>query len=117
MAHRIARVNNEIRRELSELIQRHVKDPRIHSFVTVTEVDTTPDLRHSKVYISTIAGQEEEGVIIKVLTAAAGFLRTELARNIRMRHMPELSFHWDNSIEHGDHILRMLDDIAREKQE
>jgi len=114
MTHRIERINTEIRRELSELIQRHIKDPRIDSFVTVTEVITSADLRYAKVYVSSIAGQEQEASITGVLNDAAGFLRTELARTIKIRRTPELTFIWDNSIERGDRILRLLDEISGE---
>jgi ribosome-binding factor A len=116
MIHRIERVNNLIRREISELIQRQVKDPRLNTFVTVTEVDTSPDLKYAKIFVSCISGKEEEQNTLKVLNAAAGFLRTELARNLRLRRVPELSFHWDDSIEQGDRILRLLDQVSSEQE-
>lgn len=116
MAHRIERVNNLIRREISELIQRQVRDPRLDVFVTVTAVATSPDLKHAKVFVSCIGGKQEEKKIMAVLNAAAGFLRTELARNVKLRRIPELSFHWDNSIEHGDRILRLLDQVSAEQE-
>lgn len=114
MSYRIERVNTLIRREVSELIQRQLRDPRIDAFLTVTAVDTSPDLKYSRIYISSIDGKGEEQKIIGVLNAATGFLRTELAKKVRLRRMPELSFQWDNSIEHGDHILRLLDEVAKD---
>jgi ribosome-binding factor A len=114
MAHRIERVNNLIRREISELIQRQVKDPRLDTFVAVTEVATSPDLKYAKVFVSCISGKQEEQKILGVLTAASGFLRKELAKNLKLRRIPELSFHWDDSIEHGDHILRLIDQVSSE---
>jgi ribosome-binding factor A len=116
MAHRIERVNNLIRREISELIQHHLRDPRLNEFVAVTEVSTSPDLRYAKVFVSCISGRQEEQKILEVLNAASGFLRTELARKVKMRRIPELGFHWDNSIEHGDHILRLLDQVKTEQE-
>ena len=116
MAHRIERVNNLIRREISELMQREVKDPRLDAFIAVTEVVTSPDLKHAKVFVSCITGKQEEQKTLGVLNAAAGFLRTELARKVRLRRIPELSFHWDDSIEHGDHILRLLDQVSPEEE-
>ena len=115
MTHRIERVNNLIRREISELIQRQVKDPRLDSFVAVTEVSTSPDLRYAKIFVSCISGKEEEKKTLKVLSAAAGFFRKELAKNLKLRRIPELSFHWDESIEHGDHILRLIDQVSSEQ--
>ncbi len=116
MIHRIERVNNLIRREISELIQRQVKDPRLGAFVTVTEVNTSPDLKYAKIFVSCISGKQEKQRTLKVLNAAAGFLRTELAKNLKLRRVPELSFHWDDSIEHGDRILRLIDQVSSEQE-
>ena len=116
MIHRIERVNNLIRREVSELIQREVKDPRLDTLVAVTEVATSPDLKYAKVFVSCISGKQEEQKTLGVLNAAAGFLRTELAKKLRLRRIPELSFHWDDSIEHGDHILRLIDQVSSEQE-
>jgi ribosome-binding factor A len=115
MSHRIERVNAELRRELCELIQHHLRDPRLGEFVTVTEVETSPDLQLSRVFVSSIGGQEEEARVLEVLNSAAGFLRTELAKNVRLRRVPELHFVWDSSIEHGDRILRLLDQVNAEE--
>ena len=117
MAHRIERVNNLIRREISALIQRQAKDPRLDAFIAVTEVITSPDLKHAKIFVSCINGRKEEQKTLSVLTAASGFLRTELAKNLKLRRIPELSFHWDDSIEHGDRILRLLDQVSSEQEE
>ena len=112
MAHRIERVNNLIRREISELLQRQVKDPRLGAFVTVTEVSTSPDLKHAKIFVSFIGNKEENRETLSVLAAASGFFRKELAKNLRLRHIPELSFHRDDSIERGDHLLRLIDQVS-----
>ena len=114
MAHHIERVNTLIRREISELIQRELRDPRLDEFVAVTEVDTSSDLKYAKVFVSSIGGQQQEDKILGVLNTASGFLRSELARKVNLRRTPELSFHWDNSIEHGDHILRLIDQASEE---
>lgn len=115
MTHRIARVNNLIRQELSELLQRQVKDPRLDDFVAITEVTTSPDLKYAKVFISYIASPEEKQKTLSVLTGASGFFRRELAKNLRLRRIPELSFHWDDSIERGDHLLRLIDQVSSEE--
>lgn len=112
MAHRIERVNTLIRKEISELIQHQLRDPRLDSFVAVTEVATSPDLQYARVFISSMGGKQDEPKIVGVLNAAAGFLRTELAKKLRLRRVPELSFTWDDSIEHGDHILRLIDELT-----
>jgi len=113
MSHRIERVNTLIRREISELIQHELRDPRLDEFVSVTEVETSPDLKTAKIYVSTMGGQQEKTKILRILNAAAGFLRTGLAQKTRLRFTPELIFVWDNSIEHGDRILRLIDEVSR----
>jgi ribosome-binding factor A len=115
MTHRIERVNNLIRREVSELIQHEARDPRLDAFIAVTEVATSSDLKYAKVFVSCISGKQEEQKTLGVLNSAAGYLRTELAKKIRLRRIPELSFHWDDSIEHGDRILRLLDQVSSEQ--
>ena len=117
MSHRIERVNSLIRQEISELLQRQVKDPRLGNFIAVTEVSTTSDLKHARVFISYIGTEEEKQETLKVLTSASGFLYRELAKRLKMRIVPELSFHWDNSIEHGDRLLQIMDGIAAERNE
>jgi len=114
MAHRIERVNTLIRREISELIQHQLSDPRLDEFIVVTEVDTSSDLKYAKVFVSCFSGQQQEQKILGVLNSASGFLRSELAKNVTLRRTPELSFHWDNSIEHGDRILRLIDQASSE---
>lgn len=112
MSHRIERVNTLIRKEISELIQYHLRDPRLDEFVTVTAVETSSDLKYAKIFVSSMGGQQQEEKILSVLKSAAGFLRSELAKKAQMRRTPELSFHWDNSIEHGDRILRLIDEVT-----
>ncbi len=106
------RVNTLMQREISELIQRELRDPRLDEFVSVTEVAVSPDLRYAKVFVSSIGGQQKESQILGALNSASGFLRSELAKKVRLRRMPELHFYWDNSIEKGDRILRLIDEVT-----
>lgn len=112
MAHRIERLDSLIRQEISQLLQRQVKDPRLGSFVTVTEVSVTPDLRYAKVFVSCIGSEEVKQDTLSGLTAASGFLRKQLAKRLRLRRIPELSFHWDDSIERGAHLLQLIDEVS-----
>ncbi len=112
MAHRIERVNSLIRQEISELLRRQVKDPRLGNLVTVTDVSTSPDLRHAKIFVSRIGSEEEKQETLSVLATASGFFRNELAKRLRLRHIPELSFQWDDSIERGDYLLRLIDEVS-----
>ncbi len=114
MAHRIEQINKLIRRELSELLQHQVKDPRLDTFVAVTEVTTSPDLRHAKVFVSHLGDEAEKQEILNVLIAASGFFRKELARHLKLRRIPELSFCWDESIKQGDHILQLIDQVTKD---
>ena len=112
MAHRIERVNNLIRREISELLQRQVKDPRLGNFVTVTEVSASSDLRYAKIFVSCIRSEGQKQEMLNGLEAASGFLRNELARRLKLRRIPELSFQWDDSIERGTHLLELIDQVS-----
>jgi ribosome-binding factor A len=111
MAHRIERVSSLMRHEISELLQRQVKDPRLSQFVAVTEVSTSPDLRYAKVFVSCMGSEEEKEEMLKGLEAAANFMRNQLAKRLRLRRIPELSFHWDDSIERGTHLLQLIDEL------
>ena len=107
-SNRIGRINEEIQRELSTLI-RTVKDPRVAetSMVSVTAVETTPDLKYAKIYIS-VLDKSASAQTLKGLKSAAGYLRRELGRALNLRNTPELSFVRDDSIDKGAHILDML---------
>lgn len=107
-SNRLGRINEEIQRELSALIPT-VKDPRVTGLISVTRVETTPDLHYAKVYVSILDKTEANGVI-KGLKSAGGYLRRELSRTLNLRHTPELIFERDDSIDHGAHILEMLRD-------
>ena len=112
MSHRIEQINSLIRQEISELLQRQVKDPRLESFIAVTGVSTSPDLKYAKVFVSSMDSVEEKQKTLNALASASGFLRKELSRNLRLRRIPELSFHWDDSIERGDRLLRLIDQVS-----
>ena len=77
----------------------------------MTDVSTSPDLGHAKIFVSCIGSQEEKQETLSVLSAASGFFRNELAKRLRLRHIPELSFQWDDSIEKGDYLLRLIDEV------
>ena len=107
-SNRIGRINEEIQRELSDLI-RAVKDPRVTGLISVTAVDTTPDLKFCKVYIS-VLDKSDVTQVLKGLKSAAGWLRRELGRTLNLRATPELTFVRDDSIDQGAHILDLLRD-------
>ena len=106
-SNRIGRINEEIQRELSELL-RNLKDPRVHkTMLSITRVETTPDLRYAKVYVS-LLDKEATKETLAGLKSSAGFLRRELGQNLHLRYTPELLWQIDDSITHGAHILDIL---------
>lgn len=111
-SNRIGRINEEIQRELSSLI-RAVKDPRVADagMVSITAVETTPDLKYAKIYVS-VLDKTASAQALKGLKSASGYLRRELSRILDLRTTPELSFVQDDSIDKGAHILDMLRDPA-----
>ena len=113
MAHRIERVNSLIRQEISDLLQRQVKDPRLGNFIAVTEVFTSPDLKYAKVFVSHIGSEEEKQKTLSALASASGFFRRELGRRMKLRYTPELIFQWDDSIERGDRLLQLIDRLPQ----
>ncbi len=113
-ATRMGRINEEIQRAMSELI-RTVKDPRVQGLISITRVDTTADLKYAKIYVSVLDKQDADQVV-KGLKSAAGYLRRELGRAVNLRATPELTFIRDDSIDHGAHILEIIEglDIKQE---
>ena len=112
-SNRIGRINEEIQRELSALIPA-VKDPRVSGMISVTAVETTPDLRYAKAYISVLDKENGERVL-KGLRSASGWLRRELGSALKLRYTPELVFQLDDSIDKGAHILELLRSVEGPK--
>lgn len=108
-SNRIGRINEEIQRELASLI-RTVKDPRVHGLVSITAVETTPDLRFAKVYVS-VLDKSDVKEVVKGLKSAGGYLRRELGHALQLRYTPELHFVEDDSIDKGAHILQVLREV------
>jgi len=114
VAHRLERLNSLLRQELSELLRREVKDPRLSSgMISITEVNIANDLKYAQVFVSSLGGLEEKDIVLELLRRAGGFLRWELARDLHLRYTPELDFRWDDRIEHGAHILELLDKVKK----
>ncbi|MDF2877439.1 MAG: ribosome-binding factor [Clostridia bacterium] len=112
-AQRMTRINEEIKKELAQLVSYEIKDPRVSdAIVSIVAVETTNDLKTSKVYISVLQGNKKEDVI-NGLNAAHGFLRKEVARRINLRNTPEFIFKLDESIEYGMHMSKMIQDVMK----
>jgi len=108
MTRRTERLNEVIREELSELLRRQTKDPRLSCFLTVTRVDTSADLSHAKVYVSVMGSNEEKSDAMDGLNSASGFLYRELRERLSLRHTPRLIFCEDDSLERGAQVLHLI---------
>ena len=112
---RLQRVNQLIREEISHLIQRELKDPRL-GFVTVTEVDVAKDLRSAKVYVSVLGSETQWKESLQALESARGFIRNWLVPRLRLRAVPHLTFHPDRSMAHAAHIQTVLEGLKTEER-
>ena len=115
--HRPGRLKEAMKEEISDIIRKEMKDPRIGELTTITGVEVTKDLRHAKVYVSVFGDKKKQEDAIRALQSAAGFIRTELARRIRLRHTPELTFHLDTSIAHGARISELINRVKSQDEQ
>ena len=104
------RVAEQVRHELSKLIEHEIDDPRLE-LISITDVTISPDLHDANVYTSSLQGESARGEVLAGLEAARGFLRRGLAVRLKLRIVPNLHFHWDKSLETGDRISRLIDQI------
>ena len=109
--YRINRISEEIRKEVSDIIRNDVKDPRIAEFSSVVKTEVTGDLRHAKIYVSVMAGEKERKDTLEGLKKASGFIRRELGKRLAIRHVPELQFIMDNSIEYSVEISKKISEL------
>ncbi|WP_462409276.1 30S ribosome-binding factor RbfA [Neobacillus sp. Marseille-QA0830] len=116
MSLRANRVGEQMKKELSDIIGRKIKDPRI-GFVTVTDVQVTGDLQQAKVFISVLGDDEQKENTLKGLAKAKGFIRTEIGHRIRLRKTPEIIFEFDESIDYGNRIETLLHQIQSSDQQ
>ena len=115
---RVARVSAQIQREVSLLLMSEIKDDRVGAgMVSVTDVDVSNDLQHAKIFVSIYGTPEAKIETMEGLKACKPFVRQQLAQRIRLRRVPEIVFLEDNSIERGDKMLNLLNQISRERQE
>ncbi len=112
MPKRVDRINGLLRQEISELLAREIKDPRLNCVITITEVQTSSDLRSARVFVSVMGDRETKEAALDGIQSAAAFLRRELRGRLSMRYVPFMTFFLDNSIEEGNHLLTVLDSLA-----
>lgn len=114
---RLSRINDEILKELSQIIRGELKDPRIGAMTSVIRVETTQDLKYCKVYVSVLGGDTEKENVMKGLKNAAGFMRRLIAQRINLRNTPELIFKLDESAEYAIRMEQLIDRISKDLKE
>lgn len=111
------RINAEVQRELSNIIRREVKDPRIHPMTSVVSVEVAPDLKTCKAYISVLGIEEEAKNTLAGLKSGVGYIRNQLAKAVNLRNTPEITFILDQSIEYGVNMSRLINEVTVSDQE
>ena len=114
MSRRVDRINGVLRQEISQLLSRQIKDPRLNAVLTITQVETSSDLRTARVFLSVLGDRETRDKAMDGIQSAATFLRRELRDRLTLRYIPFLTFVLDDSLEGADHLLRLMDRIQGE---
>lgn len=109
---RAERVGEQMKQEIMDIVNNKVKDPRV-GFLTITDVELTNDLSHAKVFVTVLGSDKEVENTFKALEKATGFIKSELGSRMRLRIIPDLTFEYDESIEYGNKIERMLQDLHK----
>ena len=113
MSRRSERTSKLIQREISVLLEREVNDPRLSKLISVTEVELSPDLKHAKIFVSTLGDEiNNKDDMLAGFNNASGFLRKELASHLKLKYTPHLSFHYDDSIERGARLLKLMGELT-----
>ncbi len=113
VSRRIERVNEQIKEEIAALLQRETQDPRLRGVISITGVETSPDLRNATVHVSILGSDEEVQQAMTALQHASGYFRREMAGRLRLRHVPELTFRLDTSISQGARVLELLREVNK----
>ena len=109
---KMTRINEEVLRELCNILRGEIKDPRISPMCSVVAVEVAPDLKSAKAYISVLGDEAAQKSTMEGLKSSAGFIRRKLAENVNLRNTPEMTFILDQSIEYGVRMSRMIDEVA-----
>ena len=110
-----SRMNGEVQREISKIIARDIKDPRINPMTSVVSVDVTPDLKYEKVFVSVLGNDEEKEKTRRGLASASSHIRSLLAKSLNLRNTPELTFLIDDSIEYGVNMSKKIDELIEKE--
>lgn len=111
---RMIRINDEIKKEVSEIIRSELKDPRVGTITSVIKAETTNDLKYCKIFVSVLGDDEQKKEVMEGLKNAAGFIRKQIAERINLRNTPEIKFILDDSLEYSIKISKIINDINKE---
>jgi ribosome-binding factor A len=111
---RSARIADQIQRELAEIVRVDLRDPRVGTLVTITGVELSRDQSHAKVFFTVLGGEPEVKHVLEGLQRAAGFVRSQLSHRLSTRSVPELHFHYDESVERGMRLSKLIDEAVAE---
>lgn len=110
---RLTRINEELQREISQIVLKELKDPRVSTMTSILRVETTQDLKYAKVFVSVLGDEEQKNAVIEGLKNASGFIRRELAHKVNLRNTPELLFHLDESVEYAIKMSKLIDEVNK----
>lgn len=113
---RTDRISEEMKKEISSIIQNELKDPRLPKMISVVSANVTKDLRYAKIRVSVFGNGEEKKNAIQALKSAAGFIRREIGHRMQLRYTPEMQFEIDDSIERGAYITKLINDTMKDKK-
>ena len=113
MKTRMIRINDEIARVTADLIRSELSDPRIGAVVSVLRAETTADLKHCKIFVSVLGEEEQQNETMTALSKASGFIRKRVAETINLRQTPEIKFIFDDSIEHGMRMRKLIEEVNK----
>ena len=114
---RTDRISEEMKKEVSTIIQNELKDPRLPKMISVTSAEVTRDLRYAKIFVSILGDESDKKNAIQGLKSAAGFIRREIGQRLKLRYTPEILFELDNSIERGVYLNKLINETLQGKQE
>ena len=112
MTRRTDRINGLLRQEISKLLSRELNDPRLSGVVSITQVETSSDLRRARVYVSVLGDQQVKNTVLSGINSATGFMRRELGGRLTLKYIPELSFVLDKSLDEAQYIFNVMDHLA-----
>jgi ribosome-binding factor A len=112
MTRRTDRINGLLRQEISKLLSHELNDPRLSGVVSITQVETSSDLRRARVYVSVLGDQQVKNTVLSGINSATGFMRRELGGRLTLKYIPELSFVLDESLDEAQHIFNVMDHLA-----